>query len=236
MSNLLPISHGLAPREAVTVPLLTPDLKYAVGRALDPSVGVDLGGFTDRNRTEAEQVLPLYEALCRPAGPAMVYEWLTDVALSVRNPPSEEDFEQRVRLVTEACEKLPALAWSPETRRAAMREWKFWPAVADVSDFLKQQPEVAKLLRTRDALRTIATSTPAKPPAPEASAAPDPEQREQILAKFHADLRRAKAEVDTARDSAPARAPLRDVCLKGEALAESRRRRGIVPKDPAKTG
>ena len=73
-------------------------------------------------------------------GYATAADWarfLKPIVAGVRNPPTEGDFKARAVAIAHALPNVPAIwltqAWR---QREAMTAWQFWPAVADVAEWL----------------------------------------------------------------------------------------------------
>lgn len=147
----------------------------------------------------AEHKLP---ALTTTRGPATAHDWaqfLKPIAAAVRNPPTETDFKARVAAIAHALPDVPAIwltqAWR---QREAMRAWQFWPAVADVAEWLAPYQ--------REERESAERHTRIAAPAPEA---PRLRSTAEILAvKQAAREVMAAAQVPAGQDRGPPPKPL----------------------------
>jgi hypothetical protein len=188
---LAPVSDGLA--SAIYLAESDPD-GVVSGRHTFPAQVVD----------EARAGLDLM-ASARPAGPREIYEWLTAVVDSVRNPPTREDAQKRAAHVSAACSDLPADLFTAAALKAGMRKWEFWPSVADVrAVVLETAPDWTARKRS---LAAVAASRAASP-RPDGGGRQEPttDERAAVSAAMAAYLEEVKAgQADEKAERAPAR-------------------------------
>jgi hypothetical protein len=65
-----------------------------------------------------------------------IRDWLLQLGASVRNPPSQHDFQARMSAVSMACHDIPARCWCRESLVEAVQTFQFWPSGADVFGLL----------------------------------------------------------------------------------------------------
>ena len=147
---------------------------------------------------EAEAAAAIYARLCAPAEPAALRRWLAPINAAVRNPRgTAAEFDLAVAAIAEACADIPASVLTQRTLREALQSFQFWPAAADVYALLSAH--AAPLRATLRALTALQLEPPPPPPRPGL------EEREAILADFHAAIApvRAKLRAVTQADEPP---------------------------------
>jgi hypothetical protein len=127
-------------------------------------------------RDAAVALTPLYEAaLTERITLYPLSLWIGPVAMAVTNPPPEHDLHGRLAVMAEVLTDLPIAVLTVETRKHAMRTWKFWPSVAEVFEFLNARAQ--ELFTTLALLERIAKIR--VEPYPE-EASLTAEQRQQV--------------------------------------------------------
>lgn len=167
----------------------SPALDRAVDLAMSPFPGVARDPVAPAVCQEAARHLAQLERAFRPCSHAVVREWLKPLAAAVRNPPDEETFDLKAAVITAACADVPDDAFTVKSQREALGKFAFFPAAADVLALFQDQ--ITARDRKLRALRLVAESTPAGPPAPKAGDA----ERDAILAAFRPRFEAALAPV-----------------------------------------
>ena len=124
-----PLAPLAARLPAVAVRAIEAERDRAVGV---PSAPIKLG-----QRDVLQGALATLDALAADkVTPEAVWLWVLPLAAAVANPPSEGDMKKRAAVIAGACAELPRAVFNVETQRQAMREFRFWPSVADVHALL----------------------------------------------------------------------------------------------------
>ena len=141
-----------------------------------PDIGIEVPALEGGLLDEAKRALGYYEAACAPAGRMVLTEWLRELALTLANPPNDEDFPITSAALADTCHDTPMCAVTALTLLKARREFDFWPTGKKLYDFFHAAaaPTVAK----RNTLRTIVWKG-ARQPSPQVTVQTDltPEQR-----------------------------------------------------------
>jgi hypothetical protein len=99
------------------------------------------------------------------AGPREWAVFLKPLVASVRNPPSADEFRAKISAIAFALPDVPARFLAAEWRqRDAMRRFAFWPAAADLAEWLAPDLAAARDTRGRTA-EAAAISPPTRPDA-----------------------------------------------------------------------
>lgn len=136
-------------------------------------------------RDEAQRKLPAMQRALEPADASAWRAFLRPLVASVRNPPPPEAEAAFGATCAAVLRDIPACVLTADAQRDACRRFAFWPAVADLAEWLT--PQAAPLRADLAAMRRIAVA-----PAPAAPAPMTEEQREQASAQLQqlaADLR-----------------------------------------------
>lgn len=183
MTSELPLTPltRRAPAPAGLAAAASPALEAALGAVASGSSALILGLPAG---VVAEARAALAAAPVRPAGPRAILEWLRPVVAAVRNPPDRQRAEDFAAALAAACCDLPAELWTAEALRAGLREWKFWPAVAEVRAAVRAA--AAPLLARRSGLRLLAAARALPEPEPRV---PPTEEQKQAVAALVASLR-----------------------------------------------
>jgi hypothetical protein len=87
-----------------------------------------------------QRAVAIRTELGRRPDAAVIRAWLQYVAAGVARPkPSEDEIVMLTGVLLDG--EYPAAVFNPATRRAAAREFKFWPSAAEVWDLLKPHIE-----------------------------------------------------------------------------------------------
>ena len=187
-----PLVPGGQNRLDFCLPSASPALSAALGEV---AAGRDVLGAGLPAPVIAEARAALALAPVRPAGPRMLLEWLRPVVVAVRNPPDRQRAEDFAAALAAACCDLPADLWGAEALRAGLRDWKFWPSVAEVRAVVRAAG--AAPLARRSALRLIASARSRPDPAPRT---PPTEEQKRAVAALLAPLRALRRPRDAHRD------------------------------------
>ena len=175
-------------------------------------------------KDEASARLSQMEAQNTPATLGDVLQWLTPLAGSVAQTPSEGDFQTRAGAVLAACQDVPRWAFCDATSLAAVRKFNWFPSVSEVRTLLLE--ELAEERGERRALRAIA--------ARRGGAAEPPRETQRVRDEMASKLRgvveeaSARAVVAEASHKAPVRINARP--LNSEHLARLRAESTLVQK------
>lgn len=119
------------------------------------------------------------------AGPREWAVFLKPLVASVRNPPSADEFRAKISAIAFALPDVPARFLAAEWRqRDAMRRFAFWPAAADLAEWLA--PDLAAARDTRG--RTAEVAAIAASNRPEARTAEEVAAVKAKVATLKADL------------------------------------------------
>lgn len=147
-------------------------------------------------RDEARRKLPAMEAQLVPADARAWQAWLRPLVGAVRNPPQPEALSVFAATCAAALSDIPASLLTGNAQREACRRFAFWPAVADLDEWLQPDATAARLeVRT---LRRIASAEVKHIPAQ-----PEPKADPKAMAEF--------ARTFAPTSSRPARATVRPV-------------------------
>lgn len=140
----------------LTEPQMSGDLAYLVANRLDrdPISGSIRPVPTAAARAEARGLLGLFAPLMAPVSREVLRDWLLPLTLAVRNPPSPDGLDARLLAIGTACDDLPAAAFSARTSKLAVQKFLFWPAAADIYEFLRA--DCAGMLDRVNAVQDIA--------------------------------------------------------------------------------
>jgi hypothetical protein len=137
-------------------------------------------------RDEAARNLPAMQRALGPADASAWRQFLRPLVASVRNPPPPEAEAAFGATCAAVLRDIPACVLTAEAQRDACRRFAFWPAVADLDEWLR--PYVAPLRADLAAMRRIAAEPAATAPKPMSD-----EERERASAQLQqlaAELRR----------------------------------------------
>lgn len=146
---------------------------------------------------EAKRILPDLERAMEPMPNdrlgVEVDRFIDMLNAAVANPQDEQALQMRKMAVAMACEGMPAIVWTPDTLRLAVRRFKFFPAAAEFVEFMEDQ---LVPLRSRLAgVRMVSRCTPREEPIREPKT---PEAREAVRKK--AAEATARLQAQTAED------------------------------------
>ena len=127
--------------------------RFGMERVGDMSFSVVRGSVTAALIAEARAALPAYERAAQAPTAELMGHWLRRL-VGVRNPPAPDAMPAMADLFAEMLSDFPAGVFTPATQRRAAQEFKFWPSVADVAEFLK--PEADAIRRGVKVLRYLA--------------------------------------------------------------------------------
>lgn len=128
-------------------------------------------GREDEFRDEANRLIPYFETAMRTAITRdRLAMWFGPIPHAVSNPPPQDDLPGRIKVIAEVVCDLPAAVLTVETRREAMRTWKFWPSAAEVFAFLEDK---ARALATMKALLESLAMIERAEPTKEAELTPE---------------------------------------------------------------
>lgn len=163
----------------------------------------------DMKREAAEPLARLRRMLEVMAPEEAIEAWVRRACRAVRNPPAPEDGRRRIAAIVEAVADVPAMAFTDESAREALRRWEWFPSGADVHRYLEEVlAPFRAMLRGLEAVERAPIGTgPARERRPEADppAARSPEEVAAVHAKRDAFLAeiRAREAADRARRPAP---------------------------------
>jgi hypothetical protein len=149
-----------------------PDISYPLARAVQGIVDPHPDAGTPKSypmtvQAEARDAADMLEAFVANVPPNALMAWARPLGAAVRNPQSDQDFAAWLAAAAVGLSDYAAGAFSIETQRAALRQFKFWPSVADVAELVG--PKSANLRTRHRALRKIAdaaTEPPRQTPPP----------------------------------------------------------------------
>lgn len=149
---------------------------------------------------EAKRVLPELELAMQPMPSdllqAEVSRFLDMLNAAVANPQDEKALGLRKIATSLACEGLPAIVWTPEALKLAIRQFKFFPSSAEFAEFMEGQIEQKRSRMA--AIRTISRRMP-KEQTPDRHK-PTEEERAAVSAKLES--LRAEQALREAREDA----------------------------------
>jgi hypothetical protein len=139
-------------------------------------------------QAEAQRKLAALKASMAPATAAQWATFLRPLSAAVRNPQTAEAVAAFASTCATVLHDLPASLLDGDHQREACRRFAFWPAVADLDEWLR--PEAAPLRQELATLRRIAAATVAAPPAT-AEPRACPEAMAALVAEFAPKPKRA---------------------------------------------
>lgn len=157
------------------------------------AAGYTLGTVPASVRDEARRKLPAIQAQLAPADARAWQAFLRPLVGAVRNPPAADALSVFAATCAASLTDIPARLLTGDAQREACRRFAFWPAVADLAEWL--EPDAAPLRLEARTLRRICDAPT------DAAPEPMPEAQREIVA---ADMARLAAEL---RASAEAKQP-----------------------------
>ncbi|GAB0118568.1 hypothetical protein [Acidisoma sp. 7E03] len=146
---------------------------------------------------EATEKLQAVERMCVPPDAERLRMWGLVVNGLVGAPLEEKEFKDRLNLLLEALQGVPAAVLTRESARAVAETSEFWPSLKSIMAVLR--PEARKLELLRHGLRTVLAATALPPPDDENG---KPENAEAVQAILDSFRDRWKAATAPARASA----------------------------------
>ena len=209
MNAVTPYTAGAVARSSAepALPRMSRDLALDVARMTDPDPAAralrsfDPRHITPAQREEAEWTAEQYRAGMAPVTRPQLLAWLGGINAGCRNPQDQDAFAVRLSAIAQDCGHLPAICFTPESRRALYAETRFFPSAGDVLAVL--EPIEALHRNQLAALERIAAAVAV--PGPTAPATPAPRSAEEaahvsaVLSSWRqemADRREAQAEAE----------------------------------------
>jgi hypothetical protein len=98
-----------------------------------------VGGLAPRDRRHAEAAADRLRRMLAPVvDTRSLLVWLERIAQGVGNAPPDGEWEARCRAMYSGLDQAPDMAFRSETVAAALRRFRFWPAVAEVHEFVEE--------------------------------------------------------------------------------------------------
>jgi hypothetical protein len=121
--------------------------------------------ITNSDREHARSLVAQAEAVCQPAPPDAVRKWISTVGALVAGNMSVEDARAKLSAYTKLLEIPLGVVGDDDSLKRAGRRFKWFPAYAELAEFVDQERSRLDRLATR--LRIIANgdedTKPAKP-------------------------------------------------------------------------
>jgi hypothetical protein len=113
-------------------------------------------------REEAARALDALAPVLDPAAQATIAPWLNRLGAMVASNMSADEARVKAGLMaSNLAAEFPIGVFTPETLRAAAREFKWFPSYAELAEYLDR--EARKLRRLRDRLEAVAGTAKAAP-------------------------------------------------------------------------
>lgn len=130
-----PPSHALAQliRDVAAAPF---NKFYVAGptRARDDWFAVEMPA--PELQAEAKELVRAITPLVAPAPLQLIRAWVVRLAAGVANAPDRQEKEPAIAAIALACADLPVACFTEETLAAALRQFRWWPAAAEVHELL----------------------------------------------------------------------------------------------------
>jgi len=151
------------------------------------------GHITPAMIAEAKRVLPDAEAILAPTTREGMLRWIANLGLRCRSTPDPEQAKAQAVSYCEGFEraKIPGLAFTVNTLERAAATFKFFPAYAELRDFLMEQ--AGPQIRLARRLREVAEASPT--PKDEGNGKAWKDMTESERTAFEAKLAAARAKM-----------------------------------------